>query len=303
MYISAAIPTRDRPEDLVKAVASILEQSCLPNELIIIDQSADMKARRLVTELCENRRPAGLDLIYIQDPAIAGLVPAKAVAVTRSRGDVVFFFEDDVILERHYIERMAEGFRTKPGMLGASGVIVEMPRRSRYYHGIFRLFHRGIFHDKRVNVHGNPSAWGQTLIQSSFLNGGISAYRREVFDKVKFDVRNDFFMLEDIDFSTRAARAFGEHRFFINTSARLSHTFSPINRARAGARFERKLREYVCFYKKHRDRNGALLNLLWLLVGLTIEALFVSVRIRDVSPLTGAMKGLRRGAQWRIQEI
>ena len=39
MYYSAIIPTINRPNDLIIAITSILEQKVLPNELIIIDQS------------------------------------------------------------------------------------------------------------------------------------------------------------------------------------------------------------------------------------------------------------------------
>ena len=53
------------------------------------------------------------------------------------------------------------------------------------------------------------------LIPSDYISGGLSAYRREVFEAVPFDVENGFFALEDIDFSTRVARAYGS-RLYIN---------------------------------------------------------------------------------------
>lgn len=37
--ITAVIPTRNRPVDLVKAVASVLSQTRLPDEFMIVDQS------------------------------------------------------------------------------------------------------------------------------------------------------------------------------------------------------------------------------------------------------------------------
>ena len=45
MLITAVIPTRGRPDDLERAVASILAQSRLPDELAIIDQSLDDASR------------------------------------------------------------------------------------------------------------------------------------------------------------------------------------------------------------------------------------------------------------------
>jgi GT2 family glycosyltransferase len=170
-----------------------------------------------------------------------------------------------------------------------------------FYQKLFHLFHRGIFHDRRVGVHGNPAAWVQKLIPSTYLSGGVSAYRRAVFDKVKLDTRNDFFMLEDIDFSTRAVCEFGAGRFFINTSARLTHLMSPVNRARLAGRYERKLREFVVFYKKNRGQASSLANLLWLLVGLSFEAIVAAARARHIGPLSGSIKGLLDGIKWRVR--
>ena len=39
LSISAIIPTRDRPADLRRAVESILRQTRLPDELLIVDSS------------------------------------------------------------------------------------------------------------------------------------------------------------------------------------------------------------------------------------------------------------------------
>ena len=302
LMISAVIPTRDRPQDLVGAVESILRQTRLPNELIIVDQSAGVESKELIMNLCSGRQAGQFELVYIHDQAICGLVAAKDVAVTSSRGDIILFLEDDVILDVKYVENMVGGFHDTPQMMGSSGVILEMPRRACCYRAMFHLFHRGIFYDRRVDVHGNPGEWERKLIQSNFLNGGVSAYRREGFEKGKFDTKNGFFMLEDIDFSTRAAREFGGDKFFINTSARLLHTFSPANRAVSGARYEHKLREYVCFYKKNCDQAGALPSFLWLLVGLSLEAILVSVKLMDVAPVIGAVRGLLKGVRWQIQE-
>ena len=40
MLITAVIPTRNRPDDLERAVLSICAQSRLPDALIIVDQSS-----------------------------------------------------------------------------------------------------------------------------------------------------------------------------------------------------------------------------------------------------------------------
>jgi GT2 family glycosyltransferase len=299
MYISAVIPTRNRPDDLIRTVNSIIRQNLLPDELLIIDQSRDDISKNLVMNLFAEQGDS-INLKYILDDSIQGLVAAKEVAVSIGLGDIIMFLEDDVVLEEDYIDNMAQGFIDHPEMMGSCGVVTEVPNVNKFYQSFFHLFHRGIFYDKRVGVHGNSKKWEQLLIQSNYLSGGLSAYRREVFEKVKFDTKNDFFMLEDINFSTRVVREFGEDRFFINTSARLQHKMSAVNRSKFKVRYERKLREYICFYKLNCDQKMSLTNLLWLLIGLFIEACFESLKSLNFGPLKGSLAGLVKGIRQKI---
>ena len=297
MLISAVIPTKNRPRDLANAVMSILAQSRPPDELLVIDQSADGESQRRVDALFAPAQRTAL--VYVHDPRIAGLVAAKQAAVVRARGDIVCFLEDDVVLEPGYVLNIERGFVEYPALLGCSGVVTNLPELPRYYQRLFHFFHRGIFHDARVGVHGATQGSGLPLIRSNYLSGGLSAYRREVFEAIPFDVTNNLFMLEDIDFSTRAVQHFGE-RFCINPNARLEHHMSPLNRAVLGSRQRRKLREFLVFYKKRRRADGAGAALLLLLIGLLLEAAYQAVQARRLSPIAGYFLGLWDGARWQL---
>lgn len=299
LSVSAIIPTRDRPADLRCAVESILRQTRLPDELVVVDQSVGDESKSIVLELVGSTD--SLALRYIHDSTIPGLVAAKEVGVALSTRDIVLFLEDDVILENDFVEQMMEPFAMGDGVLGACGVIVQMPNADRWYYWLFHFFHRGIFEDKRVGIFGNPDAWTTKLVRSRCLSGGLSAYRREVFSRVPFDVENGFFILEDVDFSTRAVNAFGEEHFFINTSARLHHVFSPVNRPRYRQLYADKARMFICFYKKNRAERRALRSLIWLLIGLFFEAAFSSARALSSAPLVGYFIGVYRGIRWKIR--
>jgi len=292
MRLTAVIPTRNRPIDLGKAVASVLAQTRLPDTLMIVDQSPGDESRLAVEGLLAGG--AALRLDYVHDTAITGLVDAKRVAAGRADGEVVCFLEDDIVLEEDYFEQIERGFAGRPEMLGCCGVVTNLPPLPAFYVGLFHLFHRGVFRDPRVGVHGFVAGRGHALISSHALSGGVSAWRREVFAEIRFDVENDFFMLEDIDFSTRAHARYGE-RFFINPNAQLAHHMSPVNRTRLGQRQQRKLREYVTFYKKRRGRTGAFVSLAWLVAGLFLEALFQAATARSLAPVAGALAGLSEG--------
>lgn len=297
--VTAVIPTRNRPRDLGKAVVSVRAQLRPPDEFIIVDQSPGSESRDLVSSLMEDE--TRIQLVYIHDPRITGLVDAKRVAAERASGKIVCFLEDDVILEPEYLERIEQGFAEHPDMLGCCGIITNPPRQMPGYELVFHLFHRGIYRDIRVGIYGRGNKGAdQGLIQSDVLSGGLSAWRREVFAAVPFDVTNGFFMLEDMDFSTRVVQCFG-HRLYINPAARLEHHWSPVNREVLGPRQRRKLTEFISYYKKRRNWPGARLALPWLLVGLLIEACVQSLSSRSLAPLTGYFAGLRDGFVKRIE--
>ena len=298
MLITAVIPTRNRPQDLGRAVASICGQSRVPDELLIIDQSPDDASRRHIEALLKDAGTS-IDVDYVHDPAIPGLVAAKKVAVSRAHGDVVCFLEDDVVLEPAYLREIERGFAENPDMVGSCGIVTDLPPLPPFYFSLFHFFHRGIFHDSRVGVHGVVKGSGLPLIRSDYLSGGLSAYRKEVFARVPFDVENGFFALEDIDFSTRAAQVFGP-RLHINPNARLAHHMSPVNRAALGARQERKVREFVVFYKKRRGESARAAHLALLVVGLLLEAAFQGLQHRSFAPLAGYFRGLWAGIRWKV---
>lgn len=292
MKITAVIPTKNRPLDLILALHSIIKQSRRPDQLIIVDQSLDTISRDAVTT--EMKNILEIELTYIHAPEIQGLVAAKAESLFFASGEIICFLEDDVVLEPEYMKSIENGFTQNNEMLGCSGVITNPPKVGKLYLLFYNFFHRGIFEDSRPTVYAKITSESQELISSNALSGGLSAWRKEVFSQLDFDVKNGFHMLEDFEFSKRASAFFGR-RFFINPKARLAHNFSPINREILDLKQQRKVTEYLLYYKKHRSSPYALTAASWLLVGLFIDAFLQSLQGRTLLPLLGTIKGLACG--------
>ena len=291
------IPTRNRPDDLLAAVQSIFLQTRLPDELILVDQSSDNLSKIGVKNITRNFEK--FKLHYVHDPKILGLVDAKRVGVNLASGDIICFLEDDIFLEPDYIEQIELGFIKQSSMIGCCGIITNPPKANFLYRFLFNIFHRGIFNDKRMKVKSVYHGYDHNLIESNMLSGGVSAWRREVFDEVEFDVANGFHMFEDIDFSTRVAQHYGK-RLFINPNARLAHYCSPINRDVLGARERRKLTECFTYYKKRKDWPNATISFYWLLLGMLLEAFFQSFADMSIKPIQGYLLGLRDGYAKKI---
>lgn len=289
---SAVIPTRNRPEDLEKAVQSVCRQTRQPDELIIVDQSESHDSRiRVESILIQHPK---IKLFYVHNALIRGLVEAKNEAKKFSNGDIVCFLEDDVILEPDFIEHIELGFINNEAMVGCCGVVINPPNTNTLYKILFKLFHRGIFFDKRVDLYGLYTGGGNQLVPSDMISGGLSAWRKEVLENISFDTRNGFHMYEDIDFSTRVALHYGGF-LFINPNARLAHYFSPLNRDVLGVRQRRKVTECFIYYKKRKKWPNATLSFTWLLIGMFLVAFFESASARSFEPIKGYVLGVRDG--------
>ena len=297
LTISAVIPTRNRPLDLAKAVASIIGQRRLPETLIIVDQSEGNESCEAVEKLFTDQ-PA-IRLNYVHDSAISGLVEAKKVASEISRDDIVCFLEDDVVLEDGYLQNIELGFQQNADMLGCSGIITNQPYQSGFYRFMHGIFFRGIFEDPRVGIFAGSGSDNSGLIQCDVLSGGLSAWRREVLLDTPFDVANGFFMFEDMEYSTRVVKKFGP-RLYINKNARLEHHMAAKNRDPHGLRQRRKLKEVILFYKKRKNWPGSTSGLLFGLIWWFTEAAFQSVRGLRPGPLLGYWRGILDGVSTRL---
>ena len=75
MRFSIVIPTKNRPKELRKIFASLLIQSKLPEQIIIIDQSSQDKI--IKNELKTVLKNKKVEFNYLCNDKIKGLVEAK----------------------------------------------------------------------------------------------------------------------------------------------------------------------------------------------------------------------------------
>lgn len=287
--ISVIIPTLSRPNDLIVALLSVTSQSLRPDEIIIIDQSSDDSSRCLVIE--HMSKFPEIDLKYILDDSISGLVHAKATGAKLANGSLVAFFEDDIVLDKSFLEEAHSIFQSDNGIQGICGVVKNQGQLSLIYRLFFRIFHIGIFRDPRVTI----TRWKfltkeEDLIRSTHLSGGLSIWRNTVFENIKFDLESGFHLYEDIDWSLRVHRFYGGG-LYISNKCIAQHHPSPINRLTLGARQLKKVSEAYRFYSKNRASRIDDIALIILYIGMLVEASYDSMRYRSPESVLWYLKG------------
>jgi len=233
-----------RPQALLTLMKSVNEQSLYPDEILIIDGSID-DATQVIFE-----QPLFKHLRYYKvEDKDRGLTKQRNFGIKQVGDtiDVVCFLDDDIVLEPDYFKALLSTYTTYPNALAVGGYITnevqwevsdgKHKKDQFYFEGYMRnepsrfkirkLF--GLLTDVTPGYmptfsHGRSVSFlppSGKIYQVEQIMGGVSSYKKEVFNTHKF---SDYFvgygLYEDADFSLRLAK---KGDLYINTNARLAH--------------------------------------------------------------------------------
>jgi len=227
---SVIIPTYNRPDDLEKCVESIIIQTVRPDELIIVDDG-DLQKQPL-QQSCEE---AGIGYIYFRKDK-PGLTASRNAGIKLAGGDIVFFFDDDVVLFPDYVEQILSVYKEDAGgeVGGVGGAVSNTPPlkiKQRIKRALELVFLISGLKEGKVLPSGFCTNFGDTdrppvkNTEVDFLSGGVSSFRRKVFDDFLFDEARfqKYGLGEDKDFTYRVSR---KYKLIFNPSARVLHMHS-----------------------------------------------------------------------------
>jgi glycosyltransferase involved in cell wall biosynthesis len=109
MFVSVAVPTCNRPDDLDRCLASLAKVAYPQWQIVVIDQS-DGDITRQVVEAWQGRLPQLTYMWLAQKNASA----ARNLAIEYSSGDVLAFIDDDCTVSPDWLARVSEAFDKAP---------------------------------------------------------------------------------------------------------------------------------------------------------------------------------------------
>lgn len=297
MTFSFVIPTKNRPIELATVFDAILAQSRLPEQVIIIDQSSQDNVVK--EQLAPQAKKENIRLDYIHDESINGLVQAKAASIQYNQCDYISFFDDDIVHEPDYLAAIEACIHTYTEMIGLNGVILNAPKEGFLKRLIFRLTHFGLYKDNRQSVIRSLKEGISRPQRVDALSGGLSTWKKEVFDTVSFDTKNKFHAYEDKEFSIRIERAFPKQMFIV-PQAKLYHYHAAGNRQSLLRRTQNDVVEVWKLFKKNGNYNWLGLDFIVLLFGLLINALMLSLKHLNFNFLLHYLRGFNQGRKSQI---
>lgn len=294
--ISVIICTKNRYNDFRNTVSSLMLQNRLPDELVVVDSS---ETKMLEEFLSSANLPVPFTYIQYPEP---GLTRARNVGVRRSKGDLIFFFDDDCDLDVNYLARVEAVFdRDAQDEVGAVGGRIENQFGNtsptlRYHieRAVFELirviFGLDGFGSGRFKLSGMPT-YPRAIMEERFvecLSGGLMAFRRRVFEKAVFDENlPGVGLMEDWAISKSVIDA--GYKIYYLPSASIIHNESPQNRLNHYRWAEMTVANYNYLFRRDWWPDWYRRPFYyWALLGLVV------INLHNIDALRGTLSGIRK---------
>lgn len=235
-----------RAKPLLKLLQSVQLQSVYPNEILIIDGSTNEETKDIFKKnIFQNLH------YFLVSNEERGLTKQRNCGISRVsyETEIVLFLDDDTVLEKKYFEEILKTYREFPEALGVGGYIINENQWQKvgdnykpniqefYYDGWKRKDGSRFVLRKRLGLDSNKKpgflpefSHGRSIgflppsgkiYEVEQLMGGVSSFRKSVFEKFQFSTYFEGYGLyEDADFTLRLSKT---GKLFVNTAAKLSH--------------------------------------------------------------------------------
>jgi len=291
LSVSAVICTKDRLEEVIICVNSILEQSKLPQELVVVDSTENNNLETSLLKLLENK-----DLIFTYLNLNVNLTQARNAAIEVCSGDIITYLDDDTFLYKDYFLEIIKVFNDykEHKIGGVSGNIVNGNQGFlrdlfskvfflfRYSDGKFRLSGIQTFVSKKINE----------VIEVESLSGANMSFNKNVIQEFLFDEDSPF--SEDDDIAWRVSRVY---KNFYTPFALIEHnpSISPSGYGERSKRWPKEIQGFSDNFVKNipktfKHRIAFRISLLGLVINQVIN--IILLRKGSLRQLLGVFKGI-----------
>jgi cellulose synthase/poly-beta-1,6-N-acetylglucosamine synthase-like glycosyltransferase len=207
--------TLDRWELIVRAVESVLDQTVLPQQLIIVVDHNDDVVARCQAEWGAGRAGSPVEIVVAASQFPTRQASSRNTGLLLARADIVSFLDDDAAAEPDWLERLLAVYATNPAAVAVGGAPLPnygAPRPSWIppeFEWVFGCHYQGL---------------PDQLAPTRHLIGTSMSVRREEMLAVGGFHFDEF---DDMDLSHRIAHAHGEAAVLYEPRARVHHHVPP----------------------------------------------------------------------------
>ena len=273
--LSIVIPTCNRKKSLKAVLDSILEQTKLPKEVIIVDDGDDFKARDLTKKLHKYLLDKGIMIEYLRNSGPKSTAICRNIGAMHANGEIILFLDDDIILDKEYIEKILEIYKTYPKAVGVQGLVMNVPMSSKLLNILGKIFFGN--HLERSQCRILPSGCTtypypelSKVINCQWFSGCNQSYRREIFKIQRFDENlKRLSSGEDMDFSYNIFKKY-PNSLYLTPNAKLLHNYSLTSLPEHLLIYNRTINGFYFFYKNIEQTLLNKLIFIWCNIGRVV---------------------------------
>jgi len=295
MNFSVVIPTYNREKDLSEIIDSILSQSLLPSEFLIVDDGT--LPQIFIERTKTNFQRKGIRFIYYKKDHTKenrGSSESRNISLELITRKILFILDDDLILSQDFFKAIMEVWEEniqEKKLIGVGGVITNNRRKNlieKFFNKAFGLTSKFAWDINNIGF----QVWDEGIIKKEkgyYAHGGVCSYKKSLIKKIgNFSVfSGGRTALEDVDFCLRAKNQ-GYH-FIIEPKAKVIHKQSKVNRENNFLMGIKEGYNRRVIFKKNSQKN--IKNYIWFYwsnIGWTLRQFLVG----HFSKGTGIMKGM-----------
>ena len=285
--LSVIIATKDRFEDIKTCIASITNQSIIPKTLIVVDAS---KKSGLNDILKDKIGSNDIEFIYIKSKP--GLTYQRNLGIKENQNEYILFLDDDVILDKIYIEEMISIVENANceigGLTGKISNETKLGLISSIIRKIFFLSENGRGEVKKSWAGNNYNKLSK-ISRIQWISGCNQFYNSQVFKYELFDENlAGYCYMEDVDFSFRVSKHF---KLLYNPKAKCIHNINNSTETRMIIREKRKMYMENYEYLFRKNINQTWINKsyhYWSYLGHIVRGLVLE---RNIGFILGTLEG------------
>lgn len=160
-FVSIIIPVYNAEKYLDRCLSAVLSSSYCDYEIIVVDDSSTDNSVQIAL---------GKGVKVFQLPRRSGPAAARNYGAQRACGEVLFFMDSDVIVQRTTVARMVADFQEHPEIAAVFGAYDDTPTENNFISQYKNLYHHFVHQQSNNNA---MTFWA-----------GCGAVRQEIFHKV-----------------------------------------------------------------------------------------------------------------------
>ena len=258
MTFDLVIPTLNRPVDLHRCLEAVCQETLLPGNIYVIDQSDGAESQKVCRAFTEPLKDRGCALRWIHQDE-KSLVKARNRGIDEAKAEILCFIDDDVAPAADCFKVLIKAFED-PGVGGANGNLTNGIENHSFKWAVrkclLRFFLLNHF-DGRMTFSGFGYPVYEREVQKSlavdFLQGSLMAYLRSLLAKERFDEWfSGYSFREDAELSYRISKL---SKNMIIPGAKYSHYPSTVGRSDIEKLRRMQFKNYYYVFKKHKKKG------------------------------------------------